>query len=83
MLCASVAIADPPKRRISWWHAMEAWQGRTEEVQRPVVKEDDSNRRVSAWRHVKPPKPPKQPCSLACQANFGEAINYPPYDVEP
>jgi hypothetical protein len=77
LLVSTTALADPPKRWMSMWDFMRAYHAVVQEEQ-GVVQEAP---KPQEQQKQKPRKKP--PCSRACQANFGEAVNYPPYDLEP
>ena len=76
LLVSTTALADPPKRWMSMWDFMRAYHAVVQEEQ-GVVQEAP---KPQEQKRQKPPKPCD--CRL-WQANFGEAVNYPPYDLEP
>lgn len=77
---AAFAGDHPRRQHLSWWDAMILWQG-------PPKQEQAAQEAREAPKPKEPPrwgwKKPKPPCECVNQITGGEAVNYPPYDVEP
>ena len=77
LLVSGAALADPPKRHLSWWDAMLLWQGPPKQEQVQDKPREQERQHEHRW------KKPRPPCECLSPRTGGEAVNYPPYDVEP